>query len=139
MAEAVCSFLGIVVFRVFNPDFLKVPGSGSNLSGRTVKFNFRGTKMTAPQKYSVQEEKDRIIEGQEEEQPSLHEQINDVVFELIIQAGSLETVGELMVEAQFKQDTSCVGIIINQYTELILDRLGRIEEILSSDMREETA
>lgn len=95
--------------------------------------------MTAPKKYNVQEEKDRIIEGQEEEQPSLHEQINDVVFELIIQAGSLETVGELMVEAQFKQDTSCVGIIINQYTELILDRLGRIEEILSSDMRAETA
>ena len=93
--------------------------------------------MTAPQPYNVQEEKNREESQVQEEQhqESLHEQINDVVFELIMQAGSLETIGELMIKAQFKQDTSCVGIIINQYTELMLDRLGRIEEILTDDMR----
>lgn len=96
--------------------------------------------MTAPQIYSVQDEKERSenLASEEEHSPSLHEQISNVLFELIVQAGSLETLGELMIEASFKQDTACAGFIINQYADLILDRLSRIELILTSYMREGT-
>ena len=93
--------------------------------------------MTASQTYSI-EEKDRIenLVSGEEHSPPLRKQIEDVVLDLFVHVGSLETVGELMIEAQIKQDTSCAGFIINQYTELIYERLGCIEVILASDIRE---
>ena len=106
--------------------------------------------MTAPQIYSVQGEKDRIIEAQQEEQPnfqqeheaeeekqpeSLREQIDAVVLDLHGLSGSLETVGELMLYADVKCDSSAIGVIITHYTELLSVGLNRIEDFLTDDMR----
>ena len=94
--------------------------------------------MTAPQTYSVQDEKDRAenLASEEEHSPCLHEQITNVLLKLNIQAGAIDTIGELMINAAMKQDTACVGLILIHYTDLLLDGLGHIEEILNSDIRE---
>ena len=96
--------------------------------------------MTAPQPYNVQEEKNREESQVQEEQhqESLHEQIDNVLFELFVLSGSLGTVGELMLDAPSsgsKCDSMAVGQIIDHYTGLINDGLGRIEKILTDDMR----
>ncbi len=96
--------------------------------------------MTAIATYSVREEKDRIENsGQERErsEASLQERIDEVVLELYILCGSLGTVGELMLGADVKCDSMAVGEIIDHYTGLINDGLGRIEECLTSSCREE--
>ncbi len=93
--------------------------------------------MTAITAYSVQEEKDRIESIVQEEKESLQERIDEVVFELYILCGSLGTVGELMLGADVKCDSMAVGEIIDHYTGLINDGLGRIEECLTSSCREE--
>ncbi len=97
--------------------------------------------MTAITAYNVQEEKDRIeniVQG-EREQPeaSLQERIDEVVLDLYVLCGSLGTVGELMLNAEGKCDSVGVGEIIDHYTGLISDGLGRIEECLTSSCREE--
>ncbi len=80
--------------------FYKVPVTVRAATG--VQSNStREKKMTAPQPYSVIEEKDRREDVVlEEKQPeSLHEQIDAAVLELHILSGSLGTVGELMLNA----------------------------------------
>lgn len=95
--------------------------------------------MTAPkpQQYSIEEEKNREeSEGREErQQESLHERIDAAVFELYSLAGSLGTVGELMLGADVKCDSVAVGAIIDHYISLIYDSLGSIEGFLTDDMR----
>ncbi len=96
--------------------------------------------MTAPQPYSVIEEKDRREDSVLEEEHSefLHEQIDSAVLELHILTGSLGTVGELMLNADREIHSVEVGTIIDHYIGLISDGLGRIEEVLTLDMREGT-
>ncbi len=96
--------------------------------------------MTAIAAYSVREESDRIESSvREKGQPevSLQERIDEVVLELYILCGSLGTVGEFMLGADVKCDSMAVGEIIDHYTGLINDGLGRIEECLTSSCREE--
>ena len=93
--------------------------------------------MTAPYSYRIQEEKNREESQVQEEQhqDSLHEQIDDVVFELYALSGSLGAIGELMLEGENRTDPFGLGEIIDRYAGLIGDGLGRIEEILTDDMR----
>ena len=95
--------------------------------------------MTAPQSYSVLEEKESVgnVKQEQDRPESLHEQIDAAVLELYILAGSLGTVGELMLGADTKFHSADVGTIIEHYTGLISDGLGRIEGFLTSDMRRE--
>ena len=73
--------------------------------------------------------------NKQKEEKSLHEIINEIVFELYCLSGSLGTVGDLMLGAEVKCDSVAVGEIVEHYTGLITDGLGRIEESLAADMR----
>ncbi len=90
--------------------------------------------MTAPQPYSICEEKNRTDSAVCEKgqlEASLQECIDEVLFEIYVLSGSLGTVGELMLNADVKCDSVAVGEIIEHYTELISESLGRIEECLN--------
>lgn len=90
--------------------------------------------MTAPTPYNVRTENDRadsMIHENGKPEASLRERIDGVVLDLYILCGSLGTVGELMLNADVKCDSAAVGEIIDHYTGLINDGLGKIEEYLN--------
>lgn len=96
--------------------------------------------MTAPQIYSVQEEKNRtdsaVCEKKRPEE-SLHERVDGIVLDLYVLCGSLGTFGELMLGADMKCHSVEIGEIVDHYTGLINEGLGRIEECLTALRREE--
>ncbi len=87
--------------------------------------------MTAPTPYSIQEQKDSAEHESGHLDESRQETVDDLLFELLILSDSLGTVGELMIDSDGKCDSGSIGGIIDHYTGLISDGLGRIQECLS--------
>ena len=97
----------------------------------------REKKMTAPQKYSVLEEKDRKENAaREEEKPkSIYEKIDSAVLDLQIDLNSLEFISELLLGNEEKVASVGIGGVLQDYTKLLNERLGLVEELVCSIRR----
>lgn len=95
----------------------------------------RVDQMTAPQPYSIQAESETENDTrgnvvQETDQESLHRKIDGAVLDLYIDVNSLETIGGFLLDADVKCDSSAVGAIVERYTGLIQEGLGKVEELM---------
>jgi hypothetical protein len=105
----------------------------------------RVDQMTAPQPYSIQAESEtendtrgNVVQEalvqenavQKTDQESLHRKIDGAVLDLYSDVNSLETIGGFLLDADVKCDSSAVGAIVERYTGLIQEGLGKVEELV---------
>jgi len=97
--------------------------------------------MTAPQKYSVQEEKESVensgnLKEKEDRYKLICEKINSALLDSECDLGSLEVIGSLMIDAESEVDSSCIGSILQDYIKKIREGLGQVEVLICKLRRE---
>jgi len=95
--------------------------------------------MTASQTYSIQEEKESVVnlEQKQKRPKSLYEQIDSAILDLYCDIGKVETVGLLMLNAGLKCDSSDFGDLFKHFADLMDNRLRKVEKLVCSIKRSE--